>query len=108
MVELKGSEKQVKWAEEIRENLLVAINDATEFLENVQKKRIEKQGHKAKRIDRRIKAINELKNEIENIEKASYLIDNYMSMTNKKLTREDRQNEIIEYSFVACNYESLE
>ena len=37
MVELKGSEKQVKWAEEIRENLLVAINDATEFLENVQK-----------------------------------------------------------------------
>ena len=72
------------------------------------KKAYWKQGHKAKRIDRRIKAINELKNEIENIEKASYLIDNYMSMTNKKLTREDRQNEIIEYSFVACNYESLE
>ena len=108
MVELKGTEKQVKWAEDIRKNLLVAIADTTEYFENMQKDFIAKEGHKSKSINRRIKAINELKNEVENIEKASYLISNYMSMTNKNCTREDKKNEIIEYSFVACNYESLE
>lgn len=107
MVELKGSEKQVKWAEDIRKNLIVAIKAATDYFENMQKDFIEGKGHRSKRIDRRLNPIRELMNEVENTEKASWFIDNYMCMTNKNYTAIQKENVIIEYSLEKCNYERL-
>ncbi|WP_191621715.1 hypothetical protein [Clostridium perfringens] len=54
MVELQGSEKQVKWALSIREKTISTINEAINFLEEGQQVRIKRTGKRAQDIDERI------------------------------------------------------
>ena len=89
MVELKGTEKQVKWATEIREQLLIYVN----LFEEVAK-------------DDNSKDVQETRNAIEkilNVDSAKFYIDNMKSLTGYdakfKLDsfKEKRRNAKLEY-----------
>lgn len=71
MVELKGSEKQVSWAEDIRE---VVLKGAKKLVE-VRTKEHEERGKK--RTLRMLEESIEILSKIENEESAKYFIDNY-------------------------------
>ena len=82
MVELRGSEKQVKWASDIRERLVSTMSEAINILEKYQAETFEKRG---KRVPRRDRFISEMKNEIEiinSIESAKQMIECYKNIFN--------------------------
>ena len=89
MVELKGSEKQVKWALEIRKQVLEVIENArTRKVEEVSKRadKVKKDGTviTAKdRVEKMNKRFNELTKSIENNESSVFFIENFSSITSR-------------------------
>lgn len=89
MVELKGSEKQVKWALEIRKQTLEVIENArTRKVEEVSKRpdKVKKDGTviTAKdRVEKMNKRFNELTKSIENNESSVFFIENFSSITSR-------------------------
>ena len=74
MVELKGSEKQVKWAEDIRKEMIASIEREIEVVESIITSLIDK-----KAIERNKDEVKELKEtieEVKQIESAKFFIDN--------------------------------
>ena len=91
MVELKGSEKQVKWALEIRKQVLEVIENArTRKVEEVSKRadKVKKNGTiiTAKdRVEKMNKRFNELTKSIENNESSVFFIENFSSITSRSV-----------------------
>ena len=89
MVELKGTEKQVKWALEIRKQVLEVIENArTRKVEEVSKRadKVKKDGTviTAKdRVEKMNKRFNELTKSIENNESSAFFIENFSSITSR-------------------------
>ena len=89
MVELKGSEKQVKWALEIRKQVLEVIKNArTRKVEEVSKRadKVKKDGTviTAKdRVEKMNKRFNELTKSIGNNESSVFFIENFSSITSR-------------------------
>ena len=89
MVELKGSEKQVKWALEIRKQVLEVIENArARKVEEVSKRadKVKKDGTviTAKdRVEKMNKRFNELTKSIENNESSAFFIENFSSITSR-------------------------
>ena len=89
MVELKGSEKQVKWALEIRKQVLEVIENArTRKVEEVSKRadKVKKDGTviTAKdRVEKMNKRFNELTKSIGNNESSVFFIENFSSITSR-------------------------
>lgn len=89
MVELKGSEKQIKWALEIRKQVLEVIeNVRTRKVEEVSKRadKVKKDGTviTAKdRVEKMNKRFNELTKSIENNESSVFFIENFSSITSR-------------------------
>ena len=89
MVELKGTEKQVKWALEIRKQVLEVIENArTRKVEEVSKRadKVKKDGTviTAKdRVEKMNKRFNELTKSIENNESSVFFIENFSSITSR-------------------------
>lgn len=89
MVELKGSEKQMKWASDIRVNLAKIIDEATSLIEADCKDKWERKGSKKfntvdEMIKRNIERNEELKEMIFNISDSKFLIENFKSVTSKE------------------------
>ena len=82
MVELKGTEKQVKYANDIKSKLVKTINNAMQELEKFQTENIEINGKRSKKRDR---LISEMKNELDiiiNIENSKEIIESYKNIFN--------------------------
>lgn len=77
MVELKGSEKQVKWATDIRENTIKSIERALERLEEIQIGRVAKGRKRGKLYDKRISKLKEVIEEVKNESSAKIFIEEY-------------------------------
>lgn len=74
MVELKGSEKQIKWAEDIRKEMIASIEREIKVVESIITSLIDK-----KAIERNKDEVKELKEtieEVKQIESAKFFIDN--------------------------------
>lgn len=89
MVELKGTEKQVKWAMDIRINLSKIIDIATSTIEEDCKSRWERRPSKKfttveDMIKRNIERNEEVKEMIFNIEDSKFLIENFKIVTGKE------------------------
>lgn len=82
MVELKGSEKQIKWANDIRKCLLSACVGAIDCLEQNNKEIFEKKGKRLKRLDKRIEVLKVVKTEFEENSDSSFFISNYSKLLN--------------------------
>lgn len=77
MVELKGSEKQIKWAEDIRKVVIEATKGAVEALEKFQIQTLKIRGKRFRGRDRKIARLNEMINEFENNDSAKFFIEEY-------------------------------
>ena len=80
MVELKGTEKQVKYANDIKLKLVKTINNAMQELEKFQTENLEINGKRSKKRDR---LISEMKNELDmiiNIENSKEIIESYINI----------------------------
>ena len=77
MVELKGSEKQVKWATDIRENTIKNIERALERLEEIQSERVVKGRKRVRLFDKRIDKLKTLLEEVKNESSAKIFIEEY-------------------------------
>ena len=80
MIELKGTEKQVKYANDIKSKLVKTINNAMQELEKFQAENIEINGKRSKKRDR---LISEMKNELDiiiNIENSKEIIESYKNI----------------------------
>ncbi len=77
MVELKGSEKQIKWAEDIRKVVIEATKGAVEALEKFQTQTLKIRGKRFRGRDRKIARLNEMVNEFENNDSAKFFIEEY-------------------------------
>ncbi|MGU8365176.1 hypothetical protein ACV3NC_14425 [Clostridium perfringens] len=77
MVELKGSEKQVKWATDIRENTIKSIERALERLEEIQSERVAKGRKRVRLFDKRIDKLKALLEEVKNESSAKIFIEEY-------------------------------
>ena len=77
MVELQGSEKQVKWALSIREKTILTINEAINFLEEGQQVRIKRTGKRAQDIDERIRRIKLMLEEVKNEQSSKFFIEKW-------------------------------
>lgn len=77
MVELQGSEKQVKWALSIREKTILTINEAINFLEEGQQVRIKRTGKRAQDIDERIRRIKLMLEEVKNEQSSKVFIEKW-------------------------------
>ena len=95
-IELQGTEKQIKWADEIRKQLTSAIDGAIEEFEKMQEHLLIKRGKRNKRIDRRIIALNNYKKEIKIEKSAKLLIENWGSITNSDYN--ENINRLMDYS----------
>lgn len=90
MVGLKGSEKQIKWANDIRRELLSVIEDAKEHKIQVVSKRedkVKKDGTIITASDRVEKTKNIFDNLVEiiiNNEESVFFIENFNSLTSEK------------------------
>ena len=81
MIELKGSEKQVKYANDIKANLITTMNKAIESIEDNQLER----GKRSKRADR---IANQLRDEIKLINtmlEAKEIIETYKNLFNERV-----------------------
>lgn len=79
MVELQGSEKQVKWATDIRENIIKSIDRALEKLEEIQSERVSKGRKRVRIFDKRINKLKVLLEEVKNESSAKIFIEEYRS-----------------------------
>ncbi|MBO3417929.1 hypothetical protein [Clostridium perfringens] len=77
MVELQGSEKQVKWATDIRENTIKNIERALERLEEIQSERVVKGRKRVRIFDKRINKLKVLLEEVKNESSAKIFIEEY-------------------------------
>lgn len=77
MVELKGSEKQVKWATDIRENTIKNIERALERLEEIQSERVVKGRKRVRLFDKRIDKLKTSLEEVKNESSAKIFIEEY-------------------------------
>lgn len=77
MVELKGSEKQIAWAEDIRKVVIEATKGAVEALEKFQTQTLKIRGKRFRGRDRKIARLNEMVNEFENNDSAKFFIEEY-------------------------------
>ena len=77
MVDLKGSEKQVKWAQDIRKVVIEATKGAVEEYEKMQSETFERKGKRSKARDRKIARLNEMVNEFENNDSSKFFIEKY-------------------------------
>lgn len=93
MVELKGTEKQIKWANDIRDAVLVACDSAIDAYEEMQQETFARKGKRLRRRDSQIQSIRDMKVELEKAEIASYFIDEYSYFLKKDVT--ERSNEIM-------------
>ena len=75
MVELQGSEKQVKWATDIRENTIKSIDRALEKLEEIQSERVSKGRKRVRIFDKRINKLKVLLEEVKNESSAKIFIE---------------------------------
>ena len=85
MVELQGSEKQIKWANDIRETIIKEASEMKDRIEERQQEKLLKIGKRLKVWDKQIKRIDELIKEVKNIEKASILIEEYRHLNGYNL-----------------------
>ncbi|MDB0519949.1 hypothetical protein C4R87_19195 [Clostridioides difficile] len=82
MKELKGSEKQIKWAEDIRKDILTLVDE----LEKCKIKRIEIEEYKIKDMsieeltERCKRKFERIRAEIRNIDSAKFFIDNFRNI----------------------------
>lgn len=93
MVELNGTEKQVKWANDIRKKALEGVEIAIEKLEEIQKGYVETRGKRLKRFDKYINKVNEIKEELLNSVEAKFFIEKYSYVS--KYSVESCADEII-------------
>lgn len=85
MVELKGTEKQVKWAESIRTEVLEKVESAKNEYETI-KSNAEKEGKKfPKRYAKNIVALENLSNEIKENDSAKAFIEDYRLSITKSM-----------------------
>ncbi|MDU4144234.1 hypothetical protein [Clostridium sp.] len=77
MVELQGSEKQVKWATDIRENTIKSIDRALERLEEIQSERVAKGRKRVRIFDKRIDKLKVLLEKVKNESSAKIFIEEY-------------------------------
>ena len=77
MVDLKGSEKQVKWAQDIRKVVIEATKGAVEEYEKMQSETFERKGKRSKARDIKIARLNEMVNEFENNDSSKFFIEKY-------------------------------
>lgn len=82
MKELKGTEKQVKYANDIKLNLIKNMENGIQQLEIFQARTFEIKGKRLKKRDRMINEMIEEINVINNIESAKEIIENYKDMFN--------------------------
>lgn len=91
MVELKGTEKQVKWAKDIRKEVLKGLYILKEMRE------VEHKARNKKRTLAQLEEINSLINKAENETSAKWYIDNFsylLRMDFNKLTLYEEVSEI--------------
>ncbi|EGT0692715.1 TPA: hypothetical protein K8M96_002798 [Clostridium perfringens] len=79
MVELQGSEKQIKWATDIRENTIKSIDRALEKLEEIQSERVSKGRKRVRTFDKRINKLKVLLEEVKNESSSKIFIEEYRS-----------------------------
>lgn len=77
MVELKGSEKQIAWAGDIRKVVIKATKGAVEEIEKLQVESFKSNGKRSKVRDRKIARLNEMVNEFENNDSSKFFIEEY-------------------------------
>lgn len=97
MVELKGTDKQVEFAENLRSDMLEYANKEIKHFEEKRELKIN-QGKKHTKTDERIIALNSFVNLIEKTEQAIKVIKVYEFITNtryKAIYNIDQLNEII-------------
>lgn len=75
MKELKGSQKQIKWGESIRKEIIDTCNDEIVLLEKLQSKRVAQGKKRMKVHDKKIVRLKEIIEEVSNIEEARVLIE---------------------------------
>ncbi len=81
MIELKGTEKQVKWANDIREIMMECLNKSLKFQEE-EAQRLEIQtGKPSKRMTRIVEAFKNYIEMVENQESAAWFIENFKCAT---------------------------
>lgn len=96
MIELKGTEKQVKWAEDIR----LKLND---IIEIVKESTIERKTKKGKSYEDAILKIDNIKDIINNKNDAKYFIDYF-----KEITKMDNKEALLFINKLLIDSETLE
>lgn len=81
MVELKGSEKQIKWANDIREIMIECLNKSLKFQEEDAKEYEEKRGKQSKIKTRLVNSIKDFIIVVENQESSAWFIENFKCLT---------------------------
>ena len=82
MIELKGTEKQVKWANDIREIMMECLNKSLKFQEEEAQRLEIKKGKPSKRMTRIVEAFKNYIEMVENQESAAWFIENFKCATN--------------------------
>lgn len=75
MKDLKGSEKQIKWGESIRKEIIETCNNEISLLEKLQSERVANGRKRMKVRDKKIVRLKEIIEEVSNIEEARILIE---------------------------------
>lgn len=75
MLELKGTEKQIKWGKSIRKEIIENCEKEINFLEGVQDEKVSKGKKRNKTYDKKIAKLKEIIEEVSNIEFAKILIE---------------------------------
>ena len=91
MVELKGSEKQIKWANDIREIMIECLNKSLKFQEDA-KEYEEKRGKQSKIKTRLVNSIKDFIIVVENQESSAWFIENFKCLTS---VDRDRAGDIV-------------
>lgn len=81
MVELKGSEKQIKWANDIREIMIECLNKSLKFQEEDAKEYEEKRGKQSKIKTRLVNSLKDFIIVVENQESSAWFIENFKCLT---------------------------
>ncbi len=92
MVELKGSEKQIKWANDIREIMIECLNKSLKFQEEDAKEYEEKRGKQSKIKTRLVNSLKDFIIVVENQESSAWFIENFKCLTS---VDRDRAGDIV-------------
>lgn len=96
MVELVGTEKQVKWATDIREIMLECLNKSLKFQEEEAKSSEARRGKPSKILNRRVETLKNYIEMVKNQESSVWFIENFKYATH--LDRDTVKN---------CLYEAI-